>query len=40
MNIIYLVKLKKIKESFCSESLSDEETKSVIKEVYKNQKML
>ena len=32
--------LKKIKESFCSESLSDEETKSVIKEVYKNQKML
>ena len=32
--------LKKIKESFCSESLSDEETKSVIKEVYKNQKIL
>lgn len=32
--------LKKIKESFCSESLSDEETKSIIKEVYKNQKML
>ena len=32
--------LKKIKESFCSESLSEEETKSVIKEVYKNQKML
>ena len=32
--------LKKIKESFCSESLSVEETKSVIKEVYKNQKML
>jgi len=32
--------LKKIKESFCSESLSDEETKSVIKEVYQNQKML
>ena len=31
---------KKIKESFCSESLSEEETKSVIKEVYKNQKML
>ena len=36
----YQSKLKKIKESFCSESLSDEETKSVIKEVYKNQKML
>ena len=32
--------LKKIKESFYSESLSEEETKSVIKEVYKNQKML
>jgi len=32
--------LKKIRESFCSESLSEEETKSVIKEVYKNQKML
>ena len=32
--------LKKIKESFCSESLSEEETKSVIKEVYKNQKVL
>jgi len=32
--------LKKIKENFCSESLSEEETKSVIKEVYKNQKML
>ena len=32
--------LKKIKESFCSESLSEEETKSVIKEVYENQKML
>ena len=32
--------LKKIKESFCSESLSEEETKSVIKEVYKNQKIL
>ena len=32
--------LKKIKESFCSESLSEEETKSVIKEVYKNQKTL
>ena len=32
--------LKKIKESFCSESLSEEETKSVINEVYKNQGML
>ena len=32
--------LKKIKESFCSESLSETETKSVIKEVYKNQKTL
>ena len=32
--------LKKIRESFCSESLSEEETKSVIKEVYKNQKIL
>jgi len=32
--------LKKIKENFCSESLSEEETKSVISEVYKNQKML
>jgi threonine synthase len=32
--------LKKIKESFCSESLSEEETKLVIKEVYENQKML
>ena len=32
--------LKKIKESFCSESLSEDETKSVIKEVYENQKML
>jgi len=32
--------LKKIKESFCSESLSEEETKSVIKEIYENQKML
>jgi len=35
-----LKELKKIKENFCSESLSEEETKSVIKEVYKNQKML
>ena len=32
--------LKKIRESFCSESLSEEETKSVINEVYKNQGML
>ena len=32
--------LKKIRESFCSESLSEEETKSVIKEVYKNQAIL
>jgi threonine synthase len=32
--------LKKIKENFYSESLSEEETKSVIKETYKNQEML
>jgi len=32
--------LKIIKENFLSESLSEEETKSVIKEVYKNQKIL
>jgi len=32
--------LEKIKESFYSESLSEEETKSVIKEVYKNQEIL
>ncbi len=32
--------LKKIKENFCSESLSEEETKSVIREIYKNQKIL
>ena len=32
--------LQKIKENFCSESLSEEETKSVIKAVYKNQEML
>ena len=32
--------LKKIRESFCSESLSEEETKSVINDVYKNQGML
>jgi threonine synthase len=32
--------LKKIKENFYSESLSEEETKSVIKETYKSQEML
>ena len=32
--------LKKISESFCSESLSEEETKSVINDVYKSQGML
>ena len=32
--------LEKIKENFCSESLSEKETKLVIKEVYKNQKIL
>jgi len=32
--------LKKIKESFCSESLSEEETKSIISEVHKDQKVL
>ena len=32
--------LKKIRENFCSKSLSEEETKSVIKELYKNQKIL
>ena len=32
--------LKKIKENFCSESLSEKETKSVIEKVYKNQGML
>ena len=32
--------LKQIRENFCSESLSEEETKSVIKEVYKNQEIL
>jgi len=32
--------LRKIRDNFCSESLSEEETKSVIKEVYKNQEML
>ena len=30
--------LKKIKDNFCSESLSEKETKSIIKEVYVNQK--
>ena len=32
--------LEKINKNFCSGSLSEEETKSVIKEVYKNQKIL
>ena len=32
--------LKNIRENFCSESLSEEETKSVIKEIYENEKML
>ena len=32
--------LSKIKESFCSESLSEKETRLVIKQVYKNQGML
>ena len=32
--------LKKIRESFCSESLSEAETKSVINEVYKDLGML
>ena len=32
--------LKKVRESFCSDSLSDEETKSIINEIYKNQKTL
>ncbi len=32
--------LKKIKEIFCSESLSEAETQSVISDVYKNQKVL
>jgi len=32
--------LKKIKENFYSESLSEEETKSVIKNIYKNHEML
>ena len=32
--------LKKIRKNFCSESLSEKETKSVINKVYKNQGML
>ena len=32
--------LKKIKESFCSESVSEKETKLVINKIYKNQGML
>ena len=32
--------LKKIRENFCSESLSEKETESVIEEVYKNQEIL
>jgi len=32
--------LKKINENFCSESLSENETKSVITEIYKDQKIL
>ena len=32
--------LKKIHENFCAESLSEDETKSVIKEIYKNQQIL
>ena len=32
--------LKKIKTNFCSESLSEEDTTSVIKDIYKNQKIL
>ena len=32
--------VKKIAENFSSESLSEDETKSVIREVYKNQKIL
>tara|TARA_Y100001970_G_scaffold269731_1_gene362662 strand:- start:556 stop:1935 length:1380 start_codon:yes stop_codon:yes gene_type:complete len=32
--------LKRIQESFCSESLSENETKSVLKEVYEKQKVL
>ena len=32
--------LKKIRESFCSESLSEKETKLVVNEIYKNQGIL
>ena len=32
--------LKKIRKNFCSESLSEKETKSVVNKVYKNQGML
>jgi len=32
--------LEKIKENFCSESLSERETKSIIKKIFKNQGML
>ena len=32
--------LIKIHENFCSESVSEEETKSVIREIYKNEKIL
>ena len=32
--------LRKIRDNFCSESLSEKETKSVINETYKNQGML
>jgi len=38
--IIEKNELKKIKENFYSESLSEEETKSVIKNIYKSQEML
>ena len=39
-NLSLKKRIKKISESFCSESLSEEETKSVINDVYKNQGML
>ena len=32
--------LEKIRKNFCSESLSEKETKSVIKEIYKNHEVL
>ena len=32
--------VEKIKESFCSESLSENETRLIISEIYKNNKML